>query len=270
MSLQPSMHERTPAVRGQPSLAVRASRTAIAFFRDNARVFAVAVVAGVFLSVAGAFGTDGIPAGPRFTYWIGVLLLGSAVGAATSEIYRAAGWLEERAWLQGAAIALTMSLPLTLLVAGFNQLAFGHRGNVLFMFVPVLLVSACMTAINMMVARQPQQTHAAPAGAAPPRFLERLPPKLRGAEIWAVESQDHYLRLHTSKGQDLILMRLSDAVAELEGLEGAQTHRSWWVAKDAVTDAKRGDGRATLTLKGGAQAPVSRAYAKALRDAGWY
>ncbi|MFX8624480.1 LytTR family DNA-binding domain-containing protein, partial [Acinetobacter baumannii] len=83
---------------------------------------------------------------------------------------------------------------------------------------------------------------AAPAGAPPPRFLERLPLKLRGAEIYAVEAEDHYLRLHTSRGSDLILMRLSDAIVELEGLEGARTHRSWWVAKGAVRDAKRGDG----------------------------
>jgi DNA-binding LytR/AlgR family response regulator len=75
------------------------------------------------------------------------------------------------------------------------------------------------------------------AGPQPPKFLERLPLKLRGAEVWAVEAEDHYLRLHTSKGQDLILMRLADAVAELEGIEGAQVHRSWWVARDAITDA---------------------------------
>ena len=86
----------------------------------------------------------------------------------------------------------------------------------------------------------------------------------------AVEAEDHYLRLHTSRGQDLILMRLSDAIAELEGIEGAQTHRSWWVAKGAVEDARRGDGRAVLSLKGGVEAPVSRAYAKALREAGWF
>jgi DNA-binding LytR/AlgR family response regulator len=97
-----------------------------------------------------------------------------------------------------------------------------------------------------------------------------LPLKLRGAEVWAVEAEDHYLRLHTSKGQDLILLRLSDAVAELEGVEGAQTHRSWWVAKAAVRDARRGDGRATLTLANGVEAPVSRAYARTLREAGWY
>jgi DNA-binding LytR/AlgR family response regulator len=134
----------------------------------------------------------------------------------------------------------------------------------------VLVVTTAMTALNYLVQKKPEETHAAAADAAPPRFLDRLPTKLRGAELYAVEAEDHYLRLHTSKGQDLILMRLSDAVAELEGIEGARTHRSWWVAKGAVTGARRGDGRATLSLKGGAEAPVSRAYAGALRAAGWY
>ena len=65
-------------------------------------------------------------------------------------------------------------------------------------------------------------------------------------------------------------MRLSDALDELEGLEGAQTHRSWWVAREAVRDVTRNDGRAVLTLEGGLTAPVSRRYARALRAAGWY
>jgi len=65
-------------------------------------------------------------------------------------------------------------------------------------------------------------------------------------------------------------MRLADAIVELEGLEGAQTHRSWWVARAAVTSVERADGRAVLTLKDGAEAPVSRGYARALRAAGWF
>ena len=84
-----------------------------------------------------------------------------------------------------------------------------------------------------------------------------------------MEAEDHYLRLHTSRGEDLILMRLSDALGELEGLEGAQTHRSWWVAKSAIGEVKRGDGRATIVLPNGKEAPVSRTYARALRKAGW-
>jgi DNA-binding LytR/AlgR family response regulator len=85
-----------------------------------------------------------------------------------------------------------------------------------------------------------------------------------------VEAEDHYLRLHTSLGQDLILMRLGDAVTELEGIEGARTHRSWWVARDAVSRVEREDGRVRLVLVDGASAPVSRAYIKALRAAGWF
>ena len=93
---------------------------------------------------------------------------------------------------------------------------------------------------------------------------------MKGAEIYAVSAEDHYLRIHTDRGSDLILMRLGDAVGELEGIEGAQTHRSWWVAKSAVTGAERGDGRAVFTLKNGVQAPVSRTYARVLRREGWY
>ena len=131
----------------------------------------------------------------------------------------------------------------------------------------VLLITAGMTAIGMALE---QKTVTTEAGEGPPRFFDRLPPRLRGAAIHAVQAEDHYLRIHTDRGSDLILMRLSDAVTELEGLEGAQTHRSWWVARDAVQDVKRGDGRATLTLDGGLVVPVSRRHARALRAAGWY
>jgi len=171
-------------------------------------------------------------------------------------------------------IVVLLTPPLTLLIWLATILVFCDCGlpieRIPRFFVPVLVVTVAMTALNSLIQKTPEETHAAEAGSAPPRFLDRLPPKLRGAELYAVEAQDHYLRLHTSKGQDLILMRLSDAVAELEGIEGARTHRSWWVAKAAVTGARRGDGRATLTLTNGVEAPVSRAYAGALRAAGWY
>src|SRR5439155_6984812 len=119
-------------------------------------------------------------------------------------------------------------------------------------FWQVTLLCVGMSYLGGLFARRRVVVIAAPP---PAKFLERLPLKLRGAEVWAVEAEDHYLRLHTSKGQDLILMRLSDAIAELEGIEGAQVHRSWWVARDAIAEARRGDGRATLTLKDGAEAP---------------
>jgi DNA-binding LytR/AlgR family response regulator len=125
----------------------------------------------------------------------------------------------------------------------------------------------------MLINRPGPATHAPPADVpapAPPKFLDRVPAKLKGGALYAIEAEDHYLRVRTSKGSDLILMRLADAIAELEGIEGAQTHRSWWVAKDGVESVKRAEGRVALVLKDGAEAPVSRPNAKALRESGWF
>ncbi len=58
-------------------------------------------------------------------------------------------------------------------------------------FPPVLLVSVIMTAVNYLAAHaaaQRGQTHAAPADAPPPKFLERIPLKLRGGELYAVQA----------------------------------------------------------------------------------
>ena len=62
---------------------------------------------------------------------------------------------------------------------------------------------------------------------------------------------------------------LAEALFELEGVEGAQVHRSWWVARAAIAQARRGEGRATLTLKDGSKVPVSRTYARRLRERSW-
>jgi DNA-binding LytR/AlgR family response regulator len=136
----------------------------------------------------------------------------------------------------------------------------------------VIVVSAVLTTAAWGVEQLVQKPAAAPQAAAAggaETFLQRLPLRLRSAELYAIESEDHYLRVHTSAGQELILMRLADAVRELAGVEGLRTHRSWWVAKQGLADIARGDGRLVLKLKSGAEAPVSRTYLKAVRDAGW-
>jgi hypothetical protein len=132
-----------------------------------------------------------------------------------------------------------------------------------------LVVSVAMSLLSVAVNLARQDRTQPALDSAPSRFLERLPVRMRSAEIWAVEAEDHYLRVHTSAGQDLILLRMADAIAELAGQEGMQVHRSWWVARSAIIDARRGDGRATLTLKDGTEAPVSRTYAAELRRRGW-
>ena len=243
--------------------------------RDVVRGLIVAFVAGAFLAFSGAFGSGGTPMGQRLIYWISMLVLGGLWGHVCGALVTRFIDADARPWATAAILTAVITGPLTVGVWAATGLFFYQRLlpiAVLVNFLPaVLLITAVLSALNVFLGREtPVETHAAAPGAAPARFLERLPPRLRGARLIAVQAEDHYLRLHTDRGSDLILMRLSDALTELEGLEGAQTHRSWWVARDAVAAVARGDGRAALTLYGGAVAPVSRRYAKALREAGWW
>lgn len=243
--------------------------------RTLLRGLAVALAAGVLLALTEAFGMSGTSLLFRLGYWLPIMVLGSLWGHLCSGLIERWIDLDRRPLVAVAALTLTMSGPLVVMVWAVTSRFFDDDRSVdltrLPDFIgPVLIVTGTLSALNVFLARTPVQTHAAAPGARPARFLDRMPFKLKGAAIRAVQSEDHYLRIHTDRGSDLILMRLSDALVELEGLEGAQTHRSWWVARDAVRGVSRGDGRATLTLDGGVEAPVSRRYAKALRDAGWY
>lgn len=274
--MQPELRKPTEPQRETPAKAVGASPIASGYesARDLLRNLAVCVAAGVFLALVGALGTDRVPIGTRLLFWVPVMIGGAAiahfVAMAAMRIPRAGNNI----WIFGALLAVMVAIPITLLV-------WAHSGWVLdtnipvnrlhLLYGPVLLISVAMTAIIIIASQPGRVTHAPAADAAPvrARFMERLPAKLKGAVIYAVSAEDHYLRLHTSKGSDLILMRMSDALSELEGLEGAQTHRSWWVARDAVESSRRDGDKLVLVLKGGVEAPVSRPNVRALRETGW-
>ena len=100
-------------------------------------------------------------------------------------------------------------------------------------------------------------------------FRLRLSAPRRSARLIALEAEDHYVRVHTDAGSELLTMRFSEAVDELARAHGFRLHRSWWAAADAIEKVRwnRGSGEAQLT--GGLVAPVSRSSAAALKQAGW-
>jgi len=238
--------------------------------RGLLRSLAITLAAGLFLAISGAFTSGDAPLVLRLAYWTVLMVVGWLWSMLVARAVFRFGLVPAQTWLRVLVASVVAAIPVSFAVGWVGRLILGPRsttGPPLLLFAYVLLVCVVLMLINIAVDRSVAVTTATPDQ--PPKFLDRLPLKLRGAEVWAVEAEDHYLRLHTSKGQDLILMRLSDAIAELEGIEGAQVHRSWWIARDAITEAQRGDGRATLTLKDGAEVPVSRTYARVLRDKRW-
>lgn len=233
---------------------------------------AVTIVAiGTFLAILGPYNSHqfGIPW--VWFYWTGLMTLGWAAGIGFKYVFDR--FLPD--WppiATGVAMSFLVSLPVFIGVATIQALVGkAFRLDVMpVVFILVWVISAAVVTVSMLAEqRKSQATEPTPPGASR-ALTDKLPPRFRRARLIALEAEDHYLRVHTDKGDALILMRLSDALAAVETLDGARTHRSWWVARDAVETVERGDGRARLILAGELAAPVSRTYAPKLREAGWY
>ena len=89
-----------------------------------------------------------------------------------------------------------------------------------------------------------------------PRLLARLSTGA-GSGIVALQSEDHYVRVHSRRSEELILMRLRDAIAEMDGCPGIQPHRSWWVSTSAIADTCFTADKPTLTMTNGLMVPIA-------------
>jgi len=255
------------------------------FASRHKRGFVVAALIGVLLAFVGALGTDILPLPQRVLYWEILMLSGAMIGLGVSEAVDKWERLQSRPWVKIPLIALLIAVPLTFVVIGTGSIFFQTPPpsieTSLIMFAITGVICLAMTTINFLI--HPPSAAASPAtltvdhsapvaeSAANSRFAERLPSGFGEKQLIALEAEDHYLRVHFADGSStMILMRLSDAISELPDNTGARTHRSWWVARDAVQGASRNDGRATLTLTAGIKAQVSRSYYKHLVEKGWF
>lgn len=242
-----------------------------------------AIVLGlsVVFTLLGVYGTSGEPFWERLVMW--VLTIGTGAVASTLVVpwvfdrQPAAGW---PGWAQVPIASAIISLPVTvclILMDASDGIVMGAAAWPM-TFLYVYLISLILTLGGYVLAKAQEAgvaagqvqdgSHAGPApGSA---FLARLPARYRAATLYAVSSEDHYLRVHTDLGEELILMRLSDAIAMLQNLDGMQVHRSWWVARDAVIDVRRENDKPLLVLKSGVEAPVSRTFLKAVREEGYF
>ncbi|WP_448663089.1 LytTR family DNA-binding domain-containing protein [Sphingomonas sp. CJ20] len=259
------------------------------------RELAVLGIAALVLGALGPFGSFAWPLGTRIAQWSLMLFAGYAffrpVIAGGSALAAQSGLP------RGAAILVAClfgAIPTTILVA----LAFGGFrwravtvGDLAALYPLVLLIGGAITAVQMLARRAregsdgaaaplpealapepapPTDSAIAPPDPSParPAFFDLLPPAL-GTDIRCLENEDHYVRVHTAAGSALVLIRMRDAVAQLEEVAGARVHRGWWVARTAVAGVIRQDRNVRLRLVDDREVPVARANVAALRDAGW-
>jgi hypothetical protein len=270
--MQAQIRERTAA-------ATREARAAPPFWKSPWMVLAISsTVPGIVLAFLGPFGSFQAPLWMRFAYWLPTMAIGACAGAALTVGFERSSLLKDQPLARSVVLAAVMTAIMTFVAWGFGQLIFGPGAidlGLQFVFY-VFLITVVMMAVSTVAIERAQRvaTASCPAPAtapgAPPALLARLPDKLKSGAILALQGEDHYVRVHTDAGSDLILMRLGDAIAGMGDTPGARTHRSWWVSKGAVKTPRRDNGRTSLILSNGLEVPVSRGYASELKDAGWF
>lgn len=222
------------------------------------------------LALVGPYGTiTSLSLPERAAYWGLLVIVGYGIGFFASYTFLrtpAKGLARlARIGLAGGVTGLIVSV----LVIGLNRIVFD--------FVPaltdlpvfagtILVISVIVMAVLDLFSRRLQPMAPEPEAPAP-SILDRLPLDKRGALV-ALSVEDHYVRVRTTRGEEMLLMRLADAVREVGPARGAQVHRSHWVAFDHVARVTRHSDRATLHMSQGPDIPVSRANLPKLKEAG--
>lgn len=238
------------------------------------RWIAVAAVAGLLLALVGPFGTWLYAGtGARLIYWIAATLAGLVIyGGALTMVRRGVAPESRLYWPAMIGAALIASVPQMLITRGFAFRLWpglaSHDPSWLLWYANTALIGLIATAgVLLLLRRTAPPAPARPAPSATEPGLAERPP----ASIFALQMEDHYVRVHSATGSELLLLPLARAIAAVEaaGAEGLQVHRSWWVARHAVA-AVEGNPRAMrLRLANGITAPVARSAVARLRAAGW-
>lgn len=241
----------------------------------------IALLFAATLAWLGAFGSHDFEPFARVGYWTVIFLVQYGLAAVTMPLLRAwpplaAGSMVHRVAL-GTAIT---SVPMFFVTAAASMsegtwtpvpsevfeliLAIWIIGGA-YLFLWEKLSSAPFPAGRSVEAATPPIPNP-PAEAASPRapateglLFERLPPEL-GRDVICLGNEDHYVRVHTTLGNALILMRFADALDSLSAMEGQRVHRSWWVSRSAVVRIDRFGRTARLQLRNGLTVPVSQPY----------
>ena len=246
------------------------------------------VLLGLLIGLLGPFGTFDNPPAIRMLSWVIWLVAGYLFLRPTGVV---ADWLCEATGLPRFAVRLialvAASVPVTLIVimmVGRMSFADALRSPGFWtMYLYICIISAVASISMAALFRRGAASDAVAAvtvavkaaAEAPedrvslPEALPTLPLPPGFGPVRALKGEDHYVRVIGERSEELVLMRMRDAIERLGPVDGLRVHRSWWIARDAVASIRREGRTATIILTSGHEAAVARDMMPELRTSGW-
>jgi hypothetical protein len=239
--------------------------------RDWAVDIAVATAVGAFLGVVGPYGSyfNG-PLVVRVAYWVTAMWIGAVVFGMCVRLALAVGRrLGLPAWFMAGVAALVGAGIQTLVVSRIAVWVWPQLSDFTLMvwFGQCLAISIPLVAGYLLLRQRLLGPEAAAASESAPLAVEEAPAPIVGP-VLCLRMEDHYVRVCAPGGSRLVAGPFERVIAGMAE-EGMRVHRSWWVARAAVTGVVADGRNLRLTLRGGLTAPVSRASVAKLREAGW-
>lgn len=243
------------------------------------RIFAIWTLLAVMAAVAGPFGTYETTAfGERLAYWAMVVVSSSAVGRVTHILVKT--YLgEHRAVLADAVSFVIITIAYTPVLwfvtdSLFKMWSLDGPPSLALLMLYVAVITASVLAFRRLIPElekvsyvgdtSDRETAAGPGG---PRLARRMPDDFAGP-ILRLTGNDHFVDVVTAAATHSIRLRFGDAISEMDTVPGFCTHRSHWVAQEAIAAVDKSNGKIRLQLSNGDRVPVSRKYKPDLESAG--
>lgn len=224
-----------------------------------------------FAALTGPFGSYRMAGfGTALAYWACVISSAMVLSTVFLRLVQRFGahW---RPVMVDLVIVLLVTAFISPLVFGWTLLFYGpslegRPGLAGFMLI-VAGVSATIRVLRHLSAGFDSATYVMPRALRPPRLTRRLDDGFTGP-ILRLSARDHSVDVVSASDSASLRMRLSDAIDEMDTVKGVLTHRSHWVARDAIAGTMRENGRINLRLTNGDVVPVSRGYKDGLEKQG--
>ena len=234
------------------------------------RILGFSVTIAMSTVVMGPFGTFfAMTFGERLFVWpilvFSSVVLGTSIQWVVRQMTPQSGRL-----LQIVIEALVLAAILTPITIGWILMVVGPWYE--FYLTPpqlfaVVALSYAMTAATLGYSDPIPSTSTVPP-TVEPRLSARIDPPT-SAPIIHLTADNHYVRVTFADGSSFrLLLRLTDAVREMDGVDGFFVHRSHWVARSAIVSGFRRKGRDYIKLSVGSEIPVSKTYRPNLVSAG--
>lgn len=237
--------------------------------------------------LAGPFGTyEAMTFGPRALYWGGIVWGAVLVGFAVQAVMRLLTG-EPTGWAGVLAESLLVAAVVAPLVVLWRTTASGWSEGLevlpvsitvnTFVISLAIFAFAHLLSLNDAGATDGAAPAEAEAEAPPPtaaprpeaRLLRRLPEEATG-DILRLTANNHHVDVITTQGLVTLRLRLTDAIDEMDPVEGFCVHRSHWVTQSAILRVEKVTAHKTeVILSNGDRIPVGRKYRENLVKAGF-